>query len=140
MNGFHYKAEPRPKPPARPPAPATSTKLLSASSLSLLYIILVHSDLGVAKHLIDALDEPQHSFIVHVDGKYDEVYAGLREFADGRNNVYLLDETDRMRANWGGFSIVNATLNGTYSDTLHLYITIDCLGRAEVCVESKYLV
>ena len=143
MNGFHYKADPKPKPSARLAPPAPSTKVLSSSSLSLLYVILVHSDLEVAKHIVDALDEAQHSFVIHVDGKYDNVFEGLREFAAKRNNIYLLDEGDRVRANWGGFSIVNATLNGIVNmlSTNLLLIAVSIRGRStEVRVEPKHFV
>eukprot|EP00618_Florenciella_parvula_P026315 CAMPEP_0119490388 /NCGR_PEP_ID=MMETSP1344-20130328/15568_1 /TAXON_ID=236787 /ORGANISM="Florenciella parvula, Strain CCMP2471" /LENGTH=180 /DNA_ID=CAMNT_0007525531 /DNA_START=34 /DNA_END=573 /DNA_ORIENTATION=- len=41
----------------------------TADSIRLAYLLLVHTQGFQVKRLIEALDEPNHNFIVHVDGK-----------------------------------------------------------------------
>jgi hypothetical protein len=62
--------------------------------------------------LIEVLYEEGHVFVVHVDGKEssDETYNALDEYAASRDHVHILGNDRRVRVNWGGFTMVNATL------------------------------
>jgi len=95
----------------------------------------------MVKRIIDALDEPQHTFVLHVDLKVrctvcvsfsfflmssaitlmdvyflqaESLYGMAVQWVAQRThkNVYLLSHEERQNASWGGFSIVNATLRG----------------------------
>lgn len=89
-----------------------SVYLDDPSDLILLYGILAHHDANATIRLIDALDEPGHIFVIHVDGKeeYETTQVALREYAHNRDHVHLLEHPYRVRVAWGGFSMVNATL------------------------------
>lgn len=95
------------------------------------------------QQLVHALNEPQHTFVIHVDLKAADVHEALSQVyaptdttetavntsvfpehydqlinhaipvrrGGGRfGNVWVMQE-EREACNWGGFSIVNATLN-----------------------------
>ena len=81
-----------------------------ASQLKLLYGILTHDNPAATKRLINVLYEEGHSFVIHVDGKEaaDETFHELKEFAATREYVHVVDT--RVRVNWGGFTMVEATL------------------------------
>ena len=51
----------------------------------------------------------QHTFIVHVDLKSPESQEIFEEYAKDKDNVFVMDRY-RQGLNWGGFTIVNATL------------------------------
>lgn len=81
--------------------------------LKILYAILTHDDPQSTIRLIEALYEPGHVFIVHVDGKpiYDGTYHSLVQYAITHQHVHVLAHPYRIRVNWGGFTMVNATLH-----------------------------
>ena len=82
--------------------------------LNLLYGILMHGDANSTIRLIEALYEEGHLFVIHIDGKEDsdEAYDTLEEYArDKEDYVYIIPHAYRVRVNWGGFSMVQATLN-----------------------------
>lgn len=62
--------------------------------------------------LIDALSESQHTFVVHVDLKFADVRHKLSTFATGRENIFILEDENSVSVTWGGFSVVNATIQG----------------------------
>lgn len=90
--------------------PRNETKYLEPSEVILCYGILAHDSASGTIRLIEALDEPTTQFVVHVDGKYEETHQLLKEYASQRSRVAILDHPNRVRVNWGGFSMVNATL------------------------------
>jgi len=103
------------------PYNATSTKK-DPENISILYIMLIHDHADFAKRLLQALYEQQHTFVIHVDAKSEEVYGSMLAFQQqqgqqgGRGsplqNVHVLSkEQGRVSGAWGGFSLVNATLN-----------------------------
>lgn len=98
-----------PRRPDSPPPPARKADPIPPETMSILYIMLVHDHPTFTQRIINALDEPQHTFVVHVDAKADDVFIAHKAFAANRENVFILDE-NRQRLNWGGFSIVNATI------------------------------
>jgi len=85
--------------------------------LVLLYGILMHGDVNGTLRLIQTLDKNDEYknktfFVVHVDAKNenDEAYLHLLNFSKERENVHIVPNKYRVRVNWGGFSMVNATL------------------------------
>ena len=104
--------------PTRPtdwPAPPSRVEpdTLNPDTLSICYILLIHDHAQQAMRLVDALMEPQHTFAIHVDLKAQAVYEALQVYAGRQTyrNVFLVDP-GRIAANWGGYSIVNATFAG----------------------------
>ena len=87
---------------------------VDADDLTLCYGILTHEDPASTIRLIEALYEPGHSFVVHVDGKEmsDETHRVLTAYAksSGKEHVHVLPDPYRVRVNWGGFNMVNATI------------------------------
>jgi hypothetical protein len=81
-------------------------------NLKLLYAILTHDSPESTIRLIEQLYEPGHVFVIHVDGKEasSETYQRLADYAASRHHVHVLGNERRVRINWGGFSMVNATL------------------------------
>eukprot|EP01041_Mallomonas_annulata_P006289 gene6289-12733_t len=101
-----------PRPPISPP-PVPPRTQLNPNNVSLLYVILVHDQPELLHRLIAALDEPQHTFVIHVDLKANDLFYLAKNLSTAavNNNVFVLTDEYRQSASWGAFSIVNATLN-----------------------------
>jgi len=80
--------------------------------LTFCYAIMTHENANETIRLMEALYEPGHRFIIHVDGKEgsDDTHAELEAYASTVDYVHILNHPHRVRVNWGGFSMVNATL------------------------------
>lgn len=93
-----------------------SVVYLEPEEIRLVYGILAHDDAEATIRLIEALShkEPTTQFLVHVDAKYDETHHRLQDYAvkhnHKHNKISILEDPFRVRVNWGGFSMVNATL------------------------------
>jgi hypothetical protein len=107
-------------------------KSIDPSSLGILYLLLVHQSPDFVFRLITALNESQHTFVLHVDLKVSSCQSILPttltrpslisqsvETADiiatrmatmNAPNVFLVPHNLRSAISWGGYSIVNATL------------------------------
>jgi hypothetical protein len=94
------------------PAPSENVTYKAAADMKFCYAIMTHQYPQETIRLIEALYEPGHVFIVHVDGKEnsDETHAELKKYSSTHPHVFILDHPNRVRVNWGGFSMVNATL------------------------------
>jgi hypothetical protein len=81
-------------------------------NLKLCYGVMTHANPNATIRLVEALYEVGHSFIIHVDAKENsaDTYNALVEYASSRDFIHILDDPFRVRVNWGGFSMVNATL------------------------------
>ncbi len=94
-----------------------ATYIQNEQELVLLYGILMHDggSTTAAKNtirLIEALHTGHNTiFVIHVDGKEesDVAYYELVEYSRMVENVYVLPDEYRIRVNWGGFTMVNAT-------------------------------
>ena len=71
---------------------------------------MAHDNAAATIRFIEAVDEPTTQFVVHIDGKYEDTYLAVKEYASKRDRVVVLDHPNRVRVNWGGFSMVNATI------------------------------
>ena len=90
--------------------PRNESKYISTFDVVICYGILAHDNPEATIRLIEAVDEPTTQFVVHIDGKYESTYQQVKEYANNRDRVVVLDDPHRVRVNWGGFSMVNATL------------------------------
>jgi Core-2/I-Branching enzyme len=100
----------------------------NADRMKLLYVILAHDNANATIRLIEALYEDgfMHQFVIHVDEKYPIVQSILIQYAIQRNqsDVHVVPDPYRVRVNWGGFSMVNATLQAIrYAFALDTYET-----------------
>ena len=87
---------------------------LRAEDIRLAYLLVVHETPQQITRLIEALEEgTRHNFIIHVDDKPQSqaTYNYLLNYASTRSHVHVL-ETGRQSVSWGGFNVVQATLNG----------------------------
>lgn len=107
---FIKKRESGPLGPPPPKRLDANSNNITTDNLSILYVILVHIHPKFTIKLINALDEPQHTFVIHVDIKSQESYVELLEFSKTRSNIFVIDKDKSKSLTWGGFSIVNATL------------------------------
>lgn len=83
------------------------------SQLKICYVILTHDNANSTIRLIESLYEakPLHQFVIHVDAKYNQTQTILLDYAqDKEDYIYIVPDHNRVRVNWGGFSMVNATL------------------------------
>jgi Core-2/I-Branching enzyme. len=85
------------------------------NDLKILYGILTHGDdaRGTIR-LIEALyeDDIHTTFVVHVDRKpvNDKLYNSLVLYSQNKTHVHILPREHSVRVNWGGYSMVNATM------------------------------
>ncbi|KAL7566842.1 hypothetical protein ACA910_021341 [Epithemia clementina (nom. ined.)] len=90
--------------------------------LKLLYLILTHDDAPSTIRLVQALQDDDGDdnnnnttmvhFVIHVDAKEasQDTYLALQDFSVHYDNVHVLPHPYRVSVNWGGFTMVNATL------------------------------
>ena len=93
---------------------APRAKRLRAEDIRLAYLLVVHETPQQITRLIESLEEgTRHNFIIHVDDKpqSQSTYNYLLKYASQRSHVHVL-ETGRQSVSWGGFNVVQATLNG----------------------------
>lgn len=108
------------------------TYINNVDELELVYVILTHDQPEATIRLIESVYvENRTKFVIHVDGKEqaDETFDRLMEYAQEKNGeqqqqqinvegggggggeyIRLVPHDNRVRVNWGGFSMVNATL------------------------------
>ncbi|KAL7434602.1 hypothetical protein ACHAXM_004281 [Skeletonema potamos] len=100
------------------------TYIEKVEDLELVYVILTHDQPESTIRLIESVYvENRTKFVVHVDGKEqaDETFHRLMQYAQEKNEeqrvvegggeyIRLVPNKNRVRVNWGGFSMVNATL------------------------------
>ena len=90
--------------------PRNESIYISSEEVVLCYGILAHDSADATIRIIEALEEPTTIFVVHIDGKYEDNYLKLKDYASKKDKIIVLDHPYRVRVNWGGFSMVNATL------------------------------
>jgi hypothetical protein len=73
------------------------------------FILLVHRDPDQVERLVDRLDDPESTFVVHVGFAKPDISETLRERLGGRPNVSFLR---RRGIHWGGWGIAAALLDG----------------------------
>jgi hypothetical protein len=85
--------------------------LADASEMKILYLILTHAKPEQTIRLVSALEETGHTFVIHVDAKPSSqpTFEALLAHYESHPLVHVIPE--RVSVNWGGFSVVQATLN-----------------------------
>ena len=73
------------------------------------YLILAHHLPAQLARLVNRLQEPEATFLIHIDRNADDAAFAPHLRAIRSDNVSFLP---RHRCNWGNFSIVSATLSG----------------------------
>ncbi|GMI52901.1 hypothetical protein ScalyP_jg981, partial [Parmales sp. scaly parma] len=83
------------------------------TNLNLLYVILTHKNPSQTIRLISALSAVGHSFVIHVDSRASSnpTHIALVNHYLDHPLVHVVPDSYRVSVNWGGFSIVQATLN-----------------------------
>ena len=100
----------------------TATFVSESDQLQLLYIILAHNNAERVIRLIETLQIEdaggtdkiaKPNFVIHIDKKVDsdDTYRQLSDLYSHVGNVYILPDDLRVSINWGGFNMVQATLN-----------------------------
>jgi hypothetical protein len=85
--------------------------------MEIAYIVLAHKLPNQLVRLVDRLDAPWVTFLVHIDKKTDDgLFRQVAEAFNGRGNIYLLK---RFKCYWGGFGVVEASLEGLRQIFLH---------------------
>ena len=95
-------------------APASGAAPLPADEIRLCYLLIVHESPEQIARLIEALEEgDRHNFVIHVDDKpaSEDTFLALKAYAKKKKHVRVM-ETGRTSVSWGGFNVVQATLNG----------------------------
>ena len=90
--------------------PRNESEYIHASEIVICYGILAHDSAPATIRLIEAVNEPTTHFVVHVDAKYEDTHRAMKRYALSHPRVKVLDQPYRVRVNWGGFSMVNATI------------------------------
>mmetsp|Transcript_76 Transcript_76/g.107 ORF Transcript_76/g.107 Transcript_76/m.107 type:complete len:596 (+) Transcript_76:230-2017(+) len=98
----------------------TKTFIDDANDLQLLYVVLAHDKISQTIRLIEILSRNSENntfthipnFVVHVDAKSksDDVWMNLIEYYADAENVHIVPNEMRVPVNWGGFNMVEATL------------------------------
>ncbi|PLX78597.1 MAG: hypothetical protein C0616_14260 [Desulfuromonas sp.] len=78
---------------------------IQSKQIRLAYLILAHENPGQLKRLVSTLSTRDTAFFIHIDRKTD---IKTFDILTGPENVELIQ--DRHYVNWGGFSLVEATL------------------------------
>ena len=97
----------------------------AAEDVRIAYLLLVHEKPEQASRLIGALNEARHHFVVHVDGKAPARVAKRLRLESEGGNVHVMPDALRRNISWGGFEMVQATLNGMRYATEELGLDYD---------------
>lgn len=96
----------------------------NVEELQLLYVILTHDQPEAAIRLIESVYVPGVTkYVIHVDGKEkaDPTYERLVEYAKELNTkanaeiIRIVPNKKRVRVNWGGYTMVQATLHALHT-------------------------
>jgi len=141
------------RPPVIPPPLTNNATKKHPDDIKILYIMLVHDHADFTERLLRALDEPQHTFVVHVDLKAPDVHKQLHKFATDKQGgmlgiggkksmqgaLHIMTE-GRQSVTWGGFSVVNATLAAmrfAWDNKVEFDYMIDISGTTYPLVNNK---
>lgn len=70
--------------------------------MKICYLILSHNNFKHLDRMIDALDDKNSSFYIHIDKKVKEGYSPIKD------NVAVIPQ--QFNINWGGYAMIEATL------------------------------
>jgi len=72
-------------------------------------LILAHDQPGHLARLVNRLDCDWARIFIHVDARAD--LPAFKKLIPAQKNIVILEDAHRTAVNWGGFSVVHATLN-----------------------------
>ncbi len=133
-----------PNRPNLPPHLPNTATYKDPKDISILYVLLMHDNIEFAQKLILALDEPNHTYIIHVDYKAQDIYNDMITFRKNtqlQGDLHILEDSQgRETGAWGGFSLVNSTLNAmryAVNDGITFDYMIDISGTTYPLVNNK---
>lgn len=97
------------------------------------FLIMAHDKPQQLLRLVQALDCAQASFHIHIDRKVDQ--SPFLELLGNRANVHFL--SDRIVANWMGFSLVEATLRMLAQAAAHGFDYCVLLSGSDYPIKSR---
>lgn len=77
--------------------------------MKLAYIITAYASAEQLERLINTLDRPHHSFVIHIDARREEVFQETKALLKDRPNVHLLEK--RYRIWWGRTEFARSILS-----------------------------
>jgi hypothetical protein len=103
------------------------------NNMKLAHLILTHANPAQLQRLINRLQHADAHFYIHLDSKSDII--PFLHIAD-EHNVFFIK--NRVKVNWGGYSIVQATLNSMaeIQDSGHKYHHINLLSGQDYPIKS----
>lgn len=73
------------------------------------FVILAYSSAEQLERVIDRLDRPHHSFIIHIDKRREQVFADAKARFAHRPNVHF---SEQVKVWWGHFNLTLAIVKG----------------------------
>ena len=74
--------------------------------MKIAYIILCHKNAKQINMMIDALNDKENTFFIHLDKK-----ANIENLIKMESNIHILPEDKRIDIKWGNISMIKATKN-----------------------------
>jgi hypothetical protein len=104
------------------------------------YLILAHENSIHLTKLINSLDDEGINFFIHIDAR-----SNMSIPHKDKNNVNILEDKYRVSINWGGYSMIQATINllkeahiKTKSDYFVLLSGVDYPIRSNKCIKNFF--
>lgn len=74
--------------------------------MKIAYIILCHKNAKQINMMIDALNDKENTFFIHLDKK-----SNIENLIKMESNIHILPEDKRIDIKWGNISMIKATKN-----------------------------
>ena len=98
------------------------------------YLILAHRNDYLFNTLIELLDNENNDIYIHMDKKTKNINEELIKNKVKKSNIYFVD---RIKCNWGGFSLVKAELNLLKEATKNNYRYYHLLSGQDLPIKSQ---
>jgi hypothetical protein len=106
---------------------------MSNTQVRIAFLIMAHEKPEQLLRLVNALDDDRASFHIHLDKKTDA--SSFQALLGDRKNVHLLP--NRVKANWMGFSLVEATLRLLADAAIHGFDYCILLSGSDYPIKSR---
>lgn len=98
------------------------------------YLILAHRNDYLFNTLIELLDNENNDIYIHMDKKTKNINEELLKNKVKKSNIYFVN---RIKCNWGGFSLVKAELNLLEEATKNNYRYYHLLSGQDLPIKSQ---
>lgn len=98
------------------------------------YLLLIHKNNYVLETLLSLLDDDNNDIYIHIDKKSKTINIDEIKNKIKKSNIYFVE---RVRCNWGGFSIVKAELNLLKESTKNDYRYYHLLSGQDLPIKSQ---